>query len=724
MRRRNESMICPKCGGNVYEGDKFCQNCGAELEKKQIKKSKKRNKKKIFITGIAVVVAGAIGLTGVVVVKNLNKADNAYVYFSDGQYELLTNLKKDRNINFSSGTEDNYDKSGLVKFSNDGKYMYYYSQYTTGSYTGTLCRAEWAKLSQNSERNEKYIDVIDTNIPTYFRFAKDDGIVYKNDMNDLFYYNGKESVRIAKSVMDYETDGSDRVIYTVSNEDGSDNKLETYRLYGINLDAPEEKKKLASDVSYIVNQDDFDNIFYSRSTSDNDTELYVVGFDKEKECLGKQSSNIYYKDGEIYYTVSNGNSVSLYDYVDDPEKETDTEKNEPEEPRYVYEPLDWYCYEEDYDEIYTSCSQTCTFLADEEMTSIEGQTEDGFIQFTEKYKNLENKQGYFLVTDEVKEDLIKLSEDYGEGYDDEWLEFCFAQGAEEDSEDEWVDSSEYVREQLKDTNNNYSLRDLCCYKDGKITTISKDVIAVKNYANCFSYATKDMITDRIKLEDVSECSDVEELFKVTLGEQNCLIPYDKDVSTVKFSKESAEYLNNVGNDTWIYVYMVGNSVYVLEDDGTLLAAPVKDSVAGKFTKIADDAMYLGRSDTIYYYGVKKDTDTLVYDIYFCTDGKSTLKAENMEMDDFTVYDDMILVATMGSSYSEYELSMISENGNQVIIADDVSQYVRADEKNMLYISDGDLYVYDGKERKLLGLDVDYFWTKDKIEMKLKTDEWC
>lgn len=233
-----------------------------------------------------------------------------------------------------------------------------------------------------------------------------------------------------------------------------------------------------------------------------------------------------------------------------------------------------------------------------------------------------------------------------------------------------------------------------------------------------------MITDRIKLEDVSECSDVEELFKVTLGEQNCLIPYDKDVSTVKFSKESAEYLNNVGNDTWIYVYMVGNSVYVLEDDGTLLAAPVKDSVAGKFTKIADDAMYLGRSDTIYYYGVKKDMDTLVYDIYFCTDGKSTLKAENMEMDDFTVYDDMILVATMGISYSEYELSMISENGNQVIIADDVSQYVRADEKICcIYLMEICMCMME-KERKLLGLDVDYFWTKDKIEMKLKTDEWC
>ncbi|MDO5797789.1 MAG: zinc ribbon domain-containing protein [Eubacteriales bacterium] len=713
-------MRCQRCGSNVTEGDKFCQNCGAELRKSP---KKKINRKKIIAVGGVIIAAGAIGLGGVAVFRNLNKTNNAYVYFSDGQYELLTDLKKDRKINFSSGTEDNYDKSDMMKFSNDGKYMYYYSQYTTGSYTGTLCRAEWAKLSQNSEKNEKYIDVIDTNISTYFRFAKDDGVVYKNDMNDLFYYNGKESVRIAKSVMNYMTDGSDRVIYTVGNEDGSDDSLETYRLYGINLDAPEEKKKLASDVSYIVNQDDFDNILYSKSTSDDTADLYVVGFDKERECLGEQTSNIYYKDGEIYYTVSNGNSVSLYDYVDDPENTTDTKENE-EDTKAYYRPLDWYCYEEDYDEIYTSCSQACTFLDSGEQTTIEGQSEDGFKQFTEKYKNLENEQGYFLVTDEIKANLIKLSDDYGEGYDDEWLEFCFAKETEEDSYDDWADNSEYMREQLKDTANNYPLSNLCCYKDGKVTTISEDVIAVKNYANCFSYATKDMITDRIKLEDVSECSEVEDLFKVTLGEQNSLIPYDKDASTVKFSKESAEYLNNVGNDTWIYVYMVGNSVYVLEDDGALLVAPVKDSVAGEFTKVADGAVYLGKSETTYYYGVRKDTDTLIYDVYFCTDGKSTLKAENMEINELRVYDDMLLIAADNNDYFEYELSMISENGKQVIIADDVSEYIRADEKNILYISDGDLYVYDGKERKLLGLDVDYFWTKDKMEMKLKTDEWC
>ena len=31
------------------------------------------------------------------------------------------------------------------------------------------------------------------------------------------------------------------------------------------------------------------------------------------------------------------------------------------------------------------------------------------------------------------------------------------------------------------------------------------------------------------------------------------------------------------------------------------------------------------------------------------------------------------------------------------LADDVSAYLRLDEKNLLYISDGDLYLYDGED---------------------------
>ena len=44
-----------------------------------------------------------------------------------------------------------------------------------------------------------------------------------------------------------------------------------------------------------------------------------------------------------------------------------------------------------------------------------------------------------------------------------------------------------------------------------------------------------------------------------------------------------QYKKHLNKIYKIYVYMVGNSVYVLEDEGTLMAAPVKDSVAGKKT---------------------------------------------------------------------------------------------------------------------------------------------
>ena len=46
----------------------------------------------------------------------------------------------------------------------------------------------------------------------------------------------------------------------------------------------------------------------------------------------------------------------------------------------------------------------------------------------------------------------------------------------------------------------------------------------------------------------------------------------------------------------------------------------------------------------------------------------------------------------------------------------MTEYLRVDEDNLLYLSDGDLYCYDGKEKKRVATDVDYFWAKSLAEL--------
>ena len=53
------------------------------------------------------------------------------------------------------------------------------------------------------------------------------------------------------------------------------------------------------------------------------------------------------------------------------------------------------------------------------------------------------------------------------------------------------------------------------------------------------------------------------------------------------------------------------------------------------------------------------------------------------------------------------------------VADDVSVYWRLNADDLLYISDGDLYLYDGKNKELLAYDVDYVWPLKTMDMKFQ-----
>lgn len=60
---------------------------------------------------------------------------------------------------------------------------------------------------------------------------------------------------------------------------------------------------------------------------------------------------------------------------------------------------------------------------------------------------------------------------------------------------------------------------------------------------------------------------------------------------------------------------------------------------------------------------------------------------------------MMLAYTGYESSSGRELSMINAKGESTLIGDNVTQYIRVDKSTLLYISDGDLYSYNGKKKK-------------------------
>ena len=83
-----------------------------------------------------------------------------------------------------------------------------------------------------------------------------------------------------------------------------------------------------------------------------------------------------------------------------------------------------------------------------------------------------------------------------------------------------------------------------------------------------------------------------------------------------------------------------------------------------------------------------------------------------------IYDDNVVLAYTGLNQNHgHELTLFEGGEERSSIAEDVTEYIRIDKSKFLYISDNDLYCFDGKEKKLIQSDVDIFWTLSKMGVK-------
>jgi len=758
-------MTCPKCGSIIPAHNKFCSICGEKLtnsvsdnntkeinaeantqysETSSISSPEKKHVKfiprKIFPIAASVLLAVFLIIGASSIISSLG-GSNVYAYLSDGKYYLISDLDKSKSVEIASAKSDSIKKN-MLAFSPDGKYIYYYTKYDSLYDTGTLCRAEYSKLKENSSKNEKHIDIISTNVSLGFKFSKDGSLLFTNSDGTLFYYDGKEVARIANNITEFFVEnGTNRVIYHTGDY------TEGYSLYGVVIDDIDNKVELASDYYEILSFSDYDHILYTTREDDGSHTLYSVGFNRPAEKLAKNLAEQDILNGKLFFTVENGNSISLYDYVVDESKNIDNGIAEPDSsqfsiPKYSYEMISGSdLNESDYSELYTSCTQPLYWFgmsywgySMEDMLAMDlGDGNDGLFNilfnFIVDHGDKADENGYIKVTDEIKEDLKEIQK-FADSPEKEWqwLWLCCTKkqaGTTTDYDaynaayDKWKEAENRVlmREQLKNPENAYPLYTLYCYDKGTLTTLDETVLDIIFCQGAVLYNTKELVTDKLPFDEVSSCNDINKLFSLegSLNEKKVIL---SDGTSCKMPLGSAEtYISALNSESGSSadLFFADKEVYLSEDNGTLSVANIKNGIIEEFTIISDDAVFLGIYNSSFYYAadIYSAGSNVFCNMYSSTGGKPRCIAKDIILNRISLYDDgTILAYSDKDSYSGYELSMFSPNGDVVVIGENVTHYIRIDKAKYLYISDGDLFCFNGKESKLIQSNVAWVWSQN------------
>ena len=621
---------------------------------------------------ITVVVAAIAVLVIFIIVKLIGSIsggvnEKSIVYQKDDTLYYMSNMdKEDSEIEIA----DTREYFSNIKLLDDGKALVYIDERKSELYVVQL-----DKLKQDSSKNDKYIEEIDSKVSQVRAYASDN-IYYLNNDGELYYYNGKESKELDEDVDSIEAKCGNMLYYQSYNKDG-DYVLNSYNL------KTEKGDKIAKN-AYVYAKDEGKIYILA------DDELQSVDGNGKAKTLAEDVESILDIDtdtGAAYIIKQETQEGKAYDYVTD-DAEDYSDVKEPVKSDYFTETTPEIALDEyDYEEYVDDPDYFFDWLWTDDETGM-----------------------YYLYSSNCESDV----------YTDKTNWYIF------DSDKYWDDEYDYesiaydksrietLREDLKSEDVTITKNNLYYIDGDKETLIQKNVSSSYSYADAekkvvfFGVLGDDEDGVSIKISDIYSASDVQyQLDDAYSYSEPSDYYYAVGTSDKQKLKDIPTGLYSDYNSSKIVV------AYVDDVYDTTGAELVAYTVSGKDLKedetLSKDAYYYGKwyDDGFYFYD-KADNDEGNLTKY--DGGKPEEIAKDVSLYSLSINDDGSLIEIDDS----YDLIYYDKSGKDKRIDRDVDEYSYINSKRIVYVSDGDLYVYTGKDdSQRISRNVYTYWVPEE-----------
>ena len=668
----------------------------------------------IAVIGLGVVAAIVLAVlwpfSGVV---GGNKRTPAFAYLNDdSELMYLANLKKKTEaIEVSDEVDAGKGAMGIVamdnvKFSSDGKTIYFLNEQDS-LYKISVSDLKKDERPERIAREVISFSVLDSGYVLYQKKGISIDIVGYFELN---CYDGKNSFRISKGYNDYQLSQDQKTVYYA---DPNKND-KTLTLYKRALKENADPEELLSGATDIYTDFDADILVYGEDKRDSDKSsvdadqntltVYSCKPGGEPAELVSGICSIYSVDVDggnvsFYYDRDERQEYKLYDLVSDAQQSADAAITAQD---LVWP--DWYgpYYPDEVYEQNGSAYYRTSLGASFPIDTSELQASTG-LSVAELLANL-----YYDVLDlayaNAEERYNADVEEYNNKYD-EWNA---------------ANNRNQMRESLKNESYTQHTRDIYHYTGSAdaapiITSIDENQFAASYEDGIFIYKKTAGIAGG-KACDLADLNYYGEIYDhldsgsgggewyQNVGGVESVLDLDEESSVndviVLNGTEAVLRLSEDG-DAWLDAYTVGDTALtfsntVVDDEfiGLRKAQDTKGSDVLYFFTNVEEEDYGKLGDFNRYSSGKTEVVAKeVYGVHILEDSGTIYVGTDIDVD--------------GTEYS------LVQDGKLITISDDCSGFIFLDGKQMLYIANDNLYLWNGKENRRIAKDVEYVWANTK-----------